>query len=399
MSGGSAVSISYEDLVETYHRNLTAVLRGFRSLVQYEFLDTWVPDDDPVRSILNLAEAAAEADVPAVAVQVGRKTLATLDVARLTAELSAIAQTSLRQTEDGLEVSIRFDAAGSGVNSQIGAALPERATLDRAEPQARSSCAATAKHESGRSSAGPITEIHPTYRSKLERFLDRREHHRVLEPPQGQILARATEAGATLMAVIDPGTHAIRAASYQSAPSEVHRGLLEGLCEISVGLPIQEASEHAVIKLENRLRDHAQTAAVPGIVSQENPDGAFAFPLALVRGLYADYRRQTGYEESRNFYDEPCTPAWESLSLSERMARLQKGLAAHPAGEGIEVVRVEGHQRVVLRVQTPSERDSIPERLRALERHLKATVEPKVYVELEPKKDLNKLRDIRGIEV
>ena len=48
--------LDYDKLVEAYSANLDVTLRGFRPAE--EMLDTWVPDDDPIRSLSSLVEAA-----------------------------------------------------------------------------------------------------------------------------------------------------------------------------------------------------------------------------------------------------------------------------------------------------------------------------------------------------
>jgi len=49
-------TLVYEDLVEAFEHSLLHQLRGHGAAVPY--LDTWVPDPDPVRSLLNMLEAA-----------------------------------------------------------------------------------------------------------------------------------------------------------------------------------------------------------------------------------------------------------------------------------------------------------------------------------------------------
>ena len=48
--------IDYEALVESYNDRLLNQLRSHG--VDHAFLEMWVPDEDPVNSILNMVEAA-----------------------------------------------------------------------------------------------------------------------------------------------------------------------------------------------------------------------------------------------------------------------------------------------------------------------------------------------------
>src|SRR5437879_2475446 len=65
--------LDYDKLVEEYSANLDVTLRGFRPAE--EMLDTWVPDDDPLRSLTSLVEAAQLCGTNSVAVRVGNKSL------------------------------------------------------------------------------------------------------------------------------------------------------------------------------------------------------------------------------------------------------------------------------------------------------------------------------------
>ena len=65
--------LDYDKLVEAYNTNLDVTLRGFKPAE--EMLDTWVPDEDPIRSLTNLVEAAQLCSSGAVSIRVSHKTL------------------------------------------------------------------------------------------------------------------------------------------------------------------------------------------------------------------------------------------------------------------------------------------------------------------------------------
>lgn len=48
--------LNYEELVEDFKRKLLTQLRGHSA--DAEYLETWVPEEDPVKSILNIVESA-----------------------------------------------------------------------------------------------------------------------------------------------------------------------------------------------------------------------------------------------------------------------------------------------------------------------------------------------------
>ncbi|WP_193171924.1 hypothetical protein [Nisaea nitritireducens] len=69
----SEQAINYEQLVESYENRLLNQLRSHG--VDLDFLEMWVPDENPVSSILNMVEAAGAFGVESFTVRVNRDTL------------------------------------------------------------------------------------------------------------------------------------------------------------------------------------------------------------------------------------------------------------------------------------------------------------------------------------
>jgi hypothetical protein len=65
--------IIYEEMVQEFQGSLLTQLRGHGLAIDY--LETWVPDADPVKSILNMVEAAEAAGKDAFSLQVSAATL------------------------------------------------------------------------------------------------------------------------------------------------------------------------------------------------------------------------------------------------------------------------------------------------------------------------------------
>jgi hypothetical protein len=65
--------LNYEELVADFQTKLVTQLRNFGS--EAEYLEMWVPDDDPVKSILNMVEAAEAYGRDTIAISVKATTL------------------------------------------------------------------------------------------------------------------------------------------------------------------------------------------------------------------------------------------------------------------------------------------------------------------------------------
>jgi hypothetical protein len=58
------IVINFDEITSNYESGLVDKLRHFG--LEGEFLETWVPDPNPVKSVINLADSAAEAEYAAL---------------------------------------------------------------------------------------------------------------------------------------------------------------------------------------------------------------------------------------------------------------------------------------------------------------------------------------------
>src|SRR5581483_8296201 len=66
-------TLQYEQLVEDFKKKLMTQLRGHGAEVEY--LETWVPEEDPVKSILNIVESAQAYGREAICVNFAKATM------------------------------------------------------------------------------------------------------------------------------------------------------------------------------------------------------------------------------------------------------------------------------------------------------------------------------------
>ncbi len=352
----SPLTVSYEQLVSDYQVGLIRSLRGFKPAEHFEFLEAWVPDDDPVQSLFGILEAARDHRLPALAVSIGAAILQSVDLARMRELTERLGQVRIETAPDsGAMLEVVFDDSTA------------------------------------------VEGIRPVYAKLLAQAQSSHRHEGRLEEAPDAVLVEATHEGVTLMVRINPSTHVVREAAYQGTMTGVSRGLMEMLCGLLVGRPIQEGSDHAAIRLENALRDSTLQPPVPGIVTPRSADPMFALPERLVRDVEAAYRRQTGAKVARNFYHDPASLGWRALPPEGRTAQVAGAIARHPSGRGVELLSVDGEQRVVVRFAEPLDPSTQRCRLLALEAFLTKTVEPTIQLYLEPRLDANQVRRPRGV--
>lgn len=107
-----AVTLDYEQLVAAYWQSLTTVLRGFQAAPGFEFLETWVPDDDHTMSVLGIIGAANDAGLMGLRITVGSEVLRTLDLPGLTERAGQVGHLRIeRWKAGGAELQMSFQGS------------------------------------------------------------------------------------------------------------------------------------------------------------------------------------------------------------------------------------------------------------------------------------------------
>ena len=172
---------------------------------------------------------------------------------------------------------------------------------------------------------------------------------------------------------------------------------LDSLCEILIGLPMQEARDHAIIRTELAVRDIRQPHPITGIILPKNADPLFRVPSQLVNRLFEDYITSTGYRPIANFFDPGPKAAWKAMSPEEREKQISDVIVAHGPTVGLhngEVHVVECKFPYAVTILFNDELP-IPEKRKIalkLERLVREKCDPRLEVFCEEKKDLSKLR-------
>ena len=96
--------LDYEDLMVDFNQKLVTQLRGHTA--DNEYLETWVPDENPVKSILNMVEAALSAGLDSMQIRFAASTMNEGQRAVLVAEVGRIAGVRLASAGIGYELSV-----------------------------------------------------------------------------------------------------------------------------------------------------------------------------------------------------------------------------------------------------------------------------------------------------
>lgn len=357
--------INYKQLVTDYNEALINVLRGFRP--KYEFLNIWVPDADSDKSIINLLEAAQIEGENEVSLLLDQQTLDNLDLTVLIQEAAELGQVDTHQTEQGLIFQVS-GLTGDKVSQHV--------------------------------DDTKVENFNPLYRSQLIELGQNIQHEHTLAENEEHLLIHANYQGISLFAHLETKQNRLIEASFAGTSSAVEKALLEGLCQLIKGLPIQDIYDYGLLKLEYALRDHNQALPVNGIINIFNFDPIFKLPQNLIRQLFHIYQKQTGYQVQFNDFDSPPDKDWLKLNDEQKIAKLQKFLDELLSEYQYRnlVIKVKSIEKTVkLHIEIQGEISAFEKAALMLnmEKDLHHQVESKLQLYLEPYKDINKLRETK----
>jgi len=375
--------LDYESLYSDYQSGLVDRLRGFGPAA--ECLSLWVPDEDPLTSLRNLWDAAATAGQDEIAILLGADTVARLDADAVLAMAARFGDATLTRGRRCWLVEIHDLHPATPVVAMRGPAIAAVAPASTTTPVARPT----------------HVGIHPLYADAIERAAADAHHEGRVPPSTDLDVLRVQAQGVELELAVDPRTHGIRHAAFTGAPTG-HRGLMERFCALLEGVPLLDAADHAVIRLEFALREHWSRRPVPGIVTPRAADPCFELPLSLIREALAAYRARTGYADRTSTWDAGPSARWTALAPAERRDAIRA--AVHPvlaergrSIDDVEVVAIEFDVRLVMRIHAAGD-SGRPQLAMDLERAVRDAIDPRLEVVLEEVRDRNKLRRLAIVE-
>lgn len=370
-----AEPLAYDALFNAYRRGLVDTLRGFG--LSAAGLELWVPDEDLLVSLRNLLDALASAGETRCAVRFARHD-----------RTHAAALCSMAESFGDVEC----------IEDDAGFTLRVRNLRVRSDADALGCCEVEREESQTVVSAldDALSEVFPSvigpgYARRLAREWRVVTRQGEVTPDEGEVSAIFTLAGVTF-GWVGGVDGEVRRAGFNGPPSLVAAQLLEHLALICEGLPIEEARDHAVLRLESSLREVQPPFG--GIIIPEFADPAFGFLTRLVRGVAARWPLEVPRVST---YDESPSTEWLELSDRSRKARLQAAIEGFecqrdlPRGS-LQVSDVQLGFRIVVVVDAWDGRADLAATLMALERHVRAHVERRLEVFLEEVRDQNRKR-------
>jgi len=205
------------------------------------------------------------------------------------------------------------------------------------------------------------------------------------------------EAGIELRVTIDAGSTQLTVleAQYTGAGDPLAAEVLDTMCKIIVGRPLQEAADHGAIYAVKALSERA--AKVPGILTPRNAGAQFALAERLIRRVHASATGPAQPGPRNNAWHLAPARDWVAKSEAEQADVLkpviaeflsQKGLA----GGDLWISRIERRIRVTVAFSDAVDYAAKPGLLMELERRLRDVAGNPIELFMEELKDANKIR-------
>jgi len=386
-----------DEMLSLYESNLVDKLRHFG--LEADFLETWVPDADPVKSVINLVDAAIVANLQSVLeVKASCQLLNEACVKSLRDILDGVIDLEIRAVDNVVMISMSrferplgmrvdgFDPSDSLEHTAF--KIPRR--RDCFEKPSHSDKSVTVFDAR---SPVPFNLLYQL--PAQEKYLQKKQ----LEVSDQSCLIEDSKDGVVLQMRIKPDAHIVEDAAFSGNVSPDLSGLLDAFCGIVIGLPIQEVSDHGVARLELNLRSPEHGPPMTGIVLAAAVDNRFHVIESLVRHILTRYRQLTGYQDTQNEYDVPPAASWLARSDQERSDLINCVLSRKLQEIGydstnIELVNVEFNVRVLVRFRDRLAEESVDKQavLIALETAMMDSIEPRLELYLEPVSDQSQLR-------
>ena len=197
---------------------------------------------------------------------------------------------------------------------------------------------------------------------------------------------------------INPKNHVIDYILLDEYDNDIYiKSIMKAFSEVIYGLPILEANDHGVLRLENLLRDDDVVHPIKGIVMPRNSCELFEIPTKLIRAVYDQYTQEENYHPLANTYCPKEIQEWKNLDIKER-----EKIVSEKINNFCIVHKIEEYDAKLIgdmRVEFAADKDKYPS-LAKLLFDMETIIDKELGFSLEimftEKQDANKKRKTRG---
>lgn len=379
--------LDYDQLAGSFSQALIETLR--KHSIADGILDFWVPDSDPVASIVGMIDSAR---------------LAGLEDVRVRVSMATLPQELWGQLEQAVgEVATEFALSAGNDGVVIAARGLHEPGADTSEPS-REDRSRQVDERGGDFdvAAAPMIPVHDRLRPGLAKaFLSLAHEGTSSNLAGGDVDLSETKDGTTLTLYLNAETDIVVHARHAGGGTEEERAALDLFCKAAEGLPIQEVADHTGLFVIAALVEDAEQP-VPGILLPANAGSVFQKAPALARAIFNGYSQRAGKKVGTNFYYAPPSAEWQGLAELDQVERVTKVVKAFLQSEGLypddmQLLRLEKNRygyavRVVVSFSDRVPVDRKPALMRHLERRIRRDLDATIELIADRAKDMSPLR-------
>lgn len=349
--------INYEEVVDDYNGKLLTKLRSHGS--SFDYLEMWVPDENHVKSILNMVEAAETYGKQDIQISILNDTLTSSELKLLVEEIQKIGNISVDSTDGGKLLAVTALQAGSSAITE---------NLDESFHQGFSEIAEQIDHQ------GEIDVV-----GEEEKY-------------------DATENGVNLSVVVIDGV--IAKAVFSGELSAQQQVIMEVFCRVIEELPLQEAADHAALNTLYGLFNKKCSRPVKGIMMVENVDSMFKLSQNLIREINKIYRKDKNVQDVSNFWIPHLSKDWLMLSVQGKIDRIDPIISDFQnenelLKDDIHIENIEKDIRVIVSFSGNVAADPQPRLLMKLEEKIRTSTGKRLEIYAQERQDANRIRRIK----
>ena len=171
--------------------------------------------------------------------------------------------------------------------------------------------------------------------------------------------------------------------------------LIEKFCKIIKKLPLQEAYEHGVIKLEYSLRPKNLYKKIQGIISAYVLKNEFIICKKLINSIWKKYLIDNP-NVNKNLYNLNPKKSWIKLGQSDKIKKINKSIQAFEKiikiQNLIKFEKLNYHTKLTVGFNNKSKQYDKSTILLELEKFIRNKIDKRIEVFYKEVKDINKLR-------
>ena len=383
-------SFDFQTLIENYDNGLIETLRDFNN--DEDVLRLWVHDEDHSKSLINLFHSICEGDNDGIIIKYDyEKFNKKLNIDLI--KKSTLNYGNLTSSLQGSVLEITFKKFNDLKNEKI-------IISDKIEQK-------KSKKEYLNDNQYKQIDLKEYYLSNIDIINLKRKNSEITGKSESLKKVSVTFDDTTLNLLLHPINSKIIESSIDCNSKDVkYLKFLDIFCDQLTLLPILEAKEHAIIKLENIVRPLDFHKHVKGIVLPIFISELFILPQKLLDLAYDESKKIILNMPNVNEYDLPVSKNWSSLSDQEKGSKINHSLKEFELINEImpETIKLQKIEKDVLLtfkidtnqdngVQNSSYVDIKPQALLLkLESFLQNIIEKRIEVFYKEKLDINKLR-------